>query len=254
MNSEITINGNRLRTVVYQKPLYRANSIEPRNNHSRANNHYGTNYNRFFATIKNETTSYSKNLVKAYTKEWNVKEPLHLINIMDLDTRRSLEYLLPNHQKGLDTAFPVHHNKVYRYSETHTAQVDASILEALCSLRTENGTPIDGYYMKQQRISPEEKKKLPDKLVGFHSEIGLCRSALHKLDLQSYTLKRNPPKINKQTKKRNANRIIVSPSKKGKMGALFVNSNSNNNNNNTNNNGNKKNNRKASSMLDFNNF
>jgi hypothetical protein len=120
----------------------------------------------------------------------------------------------------------------------------------MCRLFVENGTPIDGYIMEKQRISPEVRGKIPEKLIGFHSEIGLCRSALQKLQLQSHTLKRQPPNVKKQTKKRNANRRIASPSKKGKMGSLFMGSN----NNNANNNGNKKNNGKVPRMLNLNNL
>lgn len=225
--------GRELRMIIYHAPLYRGDKMT--SNKEKANLHYTTRYHKFFATQENETAKYIKNELKGYTKEWKVTEPLHLIDILDLETRRALEHLIPQ-PAFLDTAFPVRHNKVYRYSEDDTAQIDAYLLGELCQIRTDDGTPIEGYYMAKQSKNAASYSGDSD-IIGFHSEVGLCRSAFHKLSLTSTKLSKKAPnaKKNRNTKKRGLLHRISSPPKIPKGHQLFHKNNTRNNKNNRNN-------------------
>jgi len=232
------VNGHKLRLVTYEKSLYRGNTMT--SNKNTANQHYGTNYNKFFATIKNETKPYIKNARIGYIKEWTPMEPLYLIDIKDLETRRALDHILSDHKDWLNTAFPIVKNKVFRYSEEDTAQIDAKLLNALCSIETDDGRRIDGYYMDSQRNFATTNNLR--NIVKFHSEIGLCRSALRKLRLQRNTietLKQGSKPMKAPRRGRSGsfnNSISMSPIKKQAVisRSLFSGNNSNSNNNNRN--------------------
>lgn len=247
MNSKIVnIDGHKLHIVIYGKSLFRGNTMT--SNKNTANQHYGTMYNKFFATMKNETKPYVKNARIGYIKEWIPSESLFLLDIKDLETRKSLEYLLNDYKDWLNTAFPVVKNKVYRYSEEDTAQIDAKLLSALCQIQTPDGHKIDGYFMEKQRnvITMNNGRDI----IGFHSEIGLCRSALRKLRLQRNTMEtlkqgRKPVKAPRRGRSGSFNNSIhMSPIKKQTMTSrslfsnntrkvsksIFSNNNSNNNN------------------------
>lgn len=216
--------------IRYDAPLYRGDKMT--SNETRANRHYTTRYHKFFTTQESETEQYIKKAPKGYTKEWTVTEPLHLIDIMDRETRRELEHLI-EHPAFLDTAFPVRHNKVYRYSEDDTAQIDARLLGELCQIQTDDGTPIDGYYMAKQRLNAANQNRAPG-IIGFHSEVGLCSSAFRKLLLTRTTLssKASNVKNERKTKKHNLQNKPSSPAKVVKGRKLFNNNNNNNNINN----------------------
>lgn len=236
--------GHRLRMITYDAPLYRGDKMT--SNETQANRHYTTRYDKFFATRENETAKYIQNALKGYTKEWKVTAPLHLIDILDLETRQALEHLV-EHPALLDTAFPIRHNKVYRYSEDDTGQIDAQLLGELCRIRTDDGAPIEGYYMAKQQPNAARQSEDPD-IIGFHSEVGLCRSAFHKLFLTRTKFSKKAPnqKNERNTKKRGLLHKVSSPAKRpvGKQLFSFSRKNNKKNNNNKNNNNNNNNNKR----------
>jgi hypothetical protein len=229
----INIDGHRIRVVEYGEPLFRADDAN--SHHNSGNQHYGAMYNKFFTTQKNETKSYANRLGKSYTKTWIPSEPLRLIDILHTGTRLELEKLLARNATLLNTAFPVVKNRVYRYSEDETAGIDAELLRAICSLRGNDGKPaFDGFYMKRQTnttISNNGRSILP-----FHSEIGLCNSALRKIKLNrgATNITSAPPKIVKnntrgrrrRTNNNNGNQRNYTMSRR----RMFNNSNNNSNN------------------------
>jgi hypothetical protein len=170
-------------------------------NHTRANQHYNRNIPyHFFTTVKNEVESYRK-FGTTYTKTWQTTEPLLLIDIMDFDTRKMLEKQINKQQ--LNVAFPIIDQTVYRVSEDDTVHTDSAILGAICSLRHNDGRPIDGYYMKRQ------DKPLPPSIIPFHSEIGLCQNAFRKLMLvTSEKLVRSNRAPNRSSKRKRPNNTI----------------------------------------------
>jgi len=230
-----------LRMVWYNAPLYRGDDMTSL--HTRANKHYGTEFHKFFATKEASTKRYIKNELKGYIKTWEVTEPLHLLDIMDPDTRGALARIIP-HPEFLDTGFPMKDNKVYRYSEEYTKKIDGKLLAELCQIQTADGSPIDGYYMDEQT----DKQTIEGRnMIPFHSEVGLCNSAFKKLLLvgEPKRYKEAPdPKRKRNTRKRNLANKQSSPAKKPKGTVLFQNmrNNSNNNSNNHNNNSNNNNN------------
>ena len=212
--------------IAYDAPLYRGDKMT--SNETRANRHYNARYHKFFTTQEDETEPYIKKAPKGYTKEWKATEPLHLINIMDRGTRLALAHLIET-PSLLDTAFPIRNNKVYRYSEDDTAQIDARLLGELCRIQTDNGMPIDGYYMAKQRLNAANQNRAPG-IIGFHSEVGLCSSAFRKLLLTRTTLssKASNVKNERKTKKHNLENKTSSPAKVVKGRKLFNNNNNNN--------------------------
>lgn len=210
----------------YNAPLYRGDDMT--SHHTRANQHYGTALHKFFATKEASTKRYIKNELKGYIKTWEVTEPLHLLDIMDPDTRRALARIIA-HPELLDTAFPMKDNKVYRYSEEYTKKDDGKLLAELCQIQTADGSPIDGYYMDEQT----DKQTIEDRnMIPFHSEVGLCNSAFKKLLLvgEPKRYKEAPdPKRERNTKKRNLANKSSPPPKKLKGTVLFQNRRSNSN-------------------------
>jgi hypothetical protein len=199
-----------IRVIEYNSPLYRANSIKPLKNFGNVygNAHYSTVYNKFFTTNRNETKSYANRTIKkngtSYTKSWMPKSPLRLIDILDINTRQSLEHFIGPEENLLDTAFPIVNNKVYRYSVDETAEIDAKLLRAICSIKDADGNRLyDGYYMNKQTYTINSKNGR--RILPFHSEIGLCSSALRKIKLNSGSVNekrgaQNPTKKSKNNK------------------------------------------------------
>jgi hypothetical protein len=178
MNPIILVQGKPLRIREYSNQLFRGNG-ELRNGKWKANNHYTTQYNRYFTQKKNETRSYIKNKVKGYVKTWIPVEPLRLVDILDVTTRKGLRELIDI--ESLNMAFPLVNNKVYRYSENNSVSFDNKVLAEICQLRDENGNGIDGYIMdRQDGIATTTNGR---NVLNFHSEIGLCKGSLHKLQL-----------------------------------------------------------------------
>jgi len=249
MNKTINVNGDTLRIVEYTNPLFRGNAKT--SSYTTANKHYGNTYNKFFTTIKEETIPYIKNELKGYIKTWVPMEPLRLLHIFDLETRHSLNKLV--NKTLLNTAFPVVRNKVYRYSEEDTAQIDAKLLSELCTIQDNDGNKIDGYIIEKQTDYTTANNGR--NIVKFHSEIGLCKSALKKLQLEKNSVNERrygTIRANK-TKRRGSfnesfllpnNNKYASPPKKSKVTlksnirnlkpvrkALFANNSNNNNKN-----------------------
>jgi hypothetical protein len=178
-----------IKTRTYNGKLYRANetSFIPG---SKASNNYKNAPMKYFTLNKSELKTYIPR-GRPYVKNWKTTAPLELVDILDLSTRRALEST-PGLKGALKIAFPVEKNLVLRVSTELTKNQDDIVLGKLCELG------YDGYYMET--------------IGGFHSEVGLCPKALHKLELEK--------------SKRNTNTGIEGPTKKKRRP-------SNNNNNGT---------------------
>ena len=234
-----------LRTIEYSGHLYRAdpnkgdlnqNSSLGRRNRmdynrvaKTANKHYRTltrknnpqvhQLHHFFTMSDVEVNPYRKKGT-TYTKEWKA-DRLILLDIMDLGTRQHLATLFSEaDRKALNTAFPIINNIVYRKSDDETVLQDRATFDAIGKLG------LDGYYMERQTASIPSHNITP-----FHSEIGVCRHAFHKLQLIS--TKKHEEIPNGPTKYKTHKRRIKGPSR-----ALKYNTNNNNNNNNNKNNNN----------------
>jgi hypothetical protein len=180
-----------IKTINYNGRLYRANhnSFIPR---GRASNNYKNAPMKYFTLNKSELKSYIQR-DRPYVKNWKTVEKLELVDILDLNTRKTLEDI-PKLKKALNIAFPIRDNNVFRVSTEETKNQDDTVLGILCELG------YDGYYMKS--------------IEDFHSEVGLCPRALYKLELEKV--------------KRNTNSGIAGPTKKKRR----INNNQNNNQNN----------------------
>jgi hypothetical protein len=204
-----------IKTIEYIGELFRADEDIGKNPIGEtAVNHYPANYTHQFFTLTNaETSSYRKKGVR-YTKTWEVNQatPLLLLDMLDLATRNWVLHTIKNSKKYLNTAFPVIKNKVYRFSNTNTVSDDRAILNIICGLTTPDGRAIDGYYMERQVNVPlhsNTQRSFNNAISPFHSEIGLCRSAFHKIRLINIKTTREIPNIpNKRrtSKRRNNNR------------------------------------------------
>jgi hypothetical protein len=191
----ISIDGEILNIVEYIGPLWRADKeyFQPRTTANKA-------FDRpikYFALIEKDVASYATR--NPYIQKWSVQAPLYLINIMDAATRAALHRLLQKmgmSTAAINTAFPLNKNgHVYRYSEENTQVYDDDILMFMCELG------LDGYYMERQ--VPRER------VMPFHSEVGLCASAFHKLVLSEITRSREPPRMpNRRTIRRVNNRRV----------------------------------------------
>jgi hypothetical protein len=200
-----------IKTIKFKAPLFRANKnlfrngiLKYRANMAKkgilASNNYKNAPTKYFTLKRNEVNAYTKE-GRTYTKNWNVIEELNLVDILDLKTRKALEDKFKNHNvfiNAISEAFPINGNIVRRISSS--TKEDNEVLNKICELG------YDGYYMN-----------IEGKNIGFHSEVGLCNNAFHKLKLM------NDPKM-----KYVANRTI-------KRKQHRYNNNDNNNNNNNNN-------------------
>lgn len=214
----------------YDGPLFRAEEYGgSKPLEETAEQHYpSTIHYHFFTTVEREVEPYRKEGTK-YTKTWVAEKPLVLLDIMDLNTRNWLLHAInANH---LNTAFPVVKNKVYRFSNNTTDKIDRAVLGKICNLTTPNGRRIDGYYMaRQDMVPPNSNYNAPfnRRLSKFHSEVGLCRHAFHKLRLEHIDTKKAAIGPNRKKKTRrnynsnnNTRRNILSPNKRPKPSMLF---------------------------------
>lgn len=197
---------NAIKTKIYNGSLYRANerSFTP---FSKASDNYKGAPMKYFTLNKSELSAYTR-YGKPYIKTWLTTDDLELVDILDLNTRKALEDVRglrdsPVLKDSLNIAFPIISNKVSRISTEETKHHDDIVLKIICDLG------YDGYYMK--RIKNNNR-------YVFHSEVGLCPRAFHKLELQS--VKRNAPP---ETRRNNTN--------KKKSRSRFTRRNNNNNNN-----------------------
>lgn len=159
--------------------LFRANKSNARNGTVGSTNYRGATF-KYFTLTKNEVSAYTK-YGTTYTKTWKITDNLNLINILDYKTRQKLEseFITNNEKRALNTAFPIENNTVSRNSIN--VNTDNIVLKRLCELG------YDGYYMKT--------------INAFHSEVGLCSSALSKLKLVKSEKVVMPNRVNKTKKK-----------------------------------------------------
>jgi hypothetical protein len=159
--------------------LFRANKSNARNGTVGSTNYRGATF-KYFTLTKNEVSAYTK-YGTTYTKTWKITDNLNLIDILDYKTRQELEseFITNNEKKALNTAFPIENNTVSRNSIN--VNTDNIVLKRLCELG------YDGYYMKT--------------INAFHSEVGLCSSALSKIKLVKSEKVVMPNRVNKTKKK-----------------------------------------------------
>jgi hypothetical protein len=152
---------NGLKIIDFKKKLYRANK-SPANKNIFASVNYKGAPRKYFTLKKNELRAYTKKGT-TYKKTWNVTSNLRLVDILDPDTRKNLEKFFTTNQekKALKNAFPIKERVPSRNS--FNVKVDNIVLDKLCKLG------YDGYYMET--------------ISAFHSEVGLCSTALDKLKL-----------------------------------------------------------------------
>jgi len=126
---------------------------------------------KYFATTKDEIATYANK--NPYQKQWRVTNPLNLLDILDTSTRDGLYNGADVRvQRSMDIAFPLDESGTpYRYSEEDTASDDDRVLQYICSLG------YDGYYTAKQIARPG--------VLKFHSEVGVCGSALATLRLET---------------------------------------------------------------------
>lgn len=187
----ISIDGEILNIIEYVGPLWRADKeyFQPRTTANKA-------FDRpikYFALTEKDVASYATR--NPYIQKWSVARPLYLINIMDTATRTGLYRLIQKagmSTAAINTAFPLKNGRVYRYSEEDTQVYDDEILMFMCQLG------LDGYYMERQE--PRER------VMPFHSEVGLCATAFHKLVLSEIIRSREPPRMPNRRTVRHINR------------------------------------------------
>lgn len=215
---------NGLHMIRYRGSLYRAETYSYPNAQqgiTRANEFYrndpkvtGSYHVHFFTTRESETRSY-ENRYERPSRQWRVAndEELHLVDIMNVATRRELEQRLPAAAvHDLAIAFPIRHQRVIRHSEEDTAVVDRRVVMALCQLPN-----VDGYYMERQVANHSYGAQ------SFHSEIGLCVPAFHKLVLVGKSERRIIPSMKRksQAQTRRNRSPSPSPTKQSARHALF---------------------------------
>jgi len=161
---------------------------------------------KYFATEKEEIQSYVRTKKSPFQKRWEVTANLNLLDILNPTKREELYVGAPSDVKAsLDIAFPKDSSgKPYRVSKPETTNHDYAVLSYIC----EKG--YDGYYMakQEQNLNIEE----------FHSEVGLCGSALSKLTLAE-ELKETAQGIEK--KRRRTEYPDSPPGSPVRKGALF---------------------------------
>ena len=203
-----------IKTIEYTGELFRADEdIGKKPIGETAVNHYPMNYTHQFFTLTNaETSSYRKKGVR-HTKKWEVNQatPLLLLDMLDFNTRQWLLSELNNNKsrRALHIAFPVIKNKVYRFSNNKTVSDDRAILNIICGLTMPDGRAIDGYYMERQVNVPlhsNTQRSFNNAISPFHSEIGLCRSAFHKIRLINIKTTREVPNIPSRRRNNNNSR------------------------------------------------
>ena len=199
-----------IRTIEYEGDLWRADRERSSN--------YSTATIKYFALTEPEIQTYVEKAKFLYKKHWRTKDgqTLNLIDILHLPTRRELEKAID--KTALNTAFPIVGNKVSRISEEETKHRDYEVLNAICALG------YDGYYMKAL-------KNNNGKYV-FHSEIGLCYAAFHKIKLVD-VIKNETVAPNLPGKKRRSfgRPLNNNTRKKNRLSRSRLSFNNNNNNN-----------------------
>lgn len=189
---------------------YSANSVKPGNLASK--NYEGAQL-KYFSLSENGTKSYQQEGV-SIVKEWELNQnsdKIKLVDILDLSTRIKLKekFTTTEEKKALEKAFPIVDNSRVSRNSRKTEE-DNIVLKKICNMG------YDGYYMTGPDINKEASH-------SFHSEVGLCRSALSKLKLKSTKKIKNPEKTKK-----------VSRAEYEARQKLYSNNKNNNNRNNMN--------------------
>lgn len=189
-----------LKIVKISNPIYRADKEYSRVG-GLASNIYDGAPIKYFTLNKNELSVYTK-YGMPYKKTWEPTEELVLIDILHKPTREKLAKLII--PESLNIAFPINGNNVSRVSEEDTKIHDDNVLKAICSLNLD-GQSLDGYYM--EKIVKKNNNGI-NKTV-FHSEVGLCSNAFHKLELKETEKSNNAPPVyrnrTRNNRKRNRN-------------------------------------------------
>ncbi len=208
MNS-IEYMGRRLKIKRYSGTLYRAdrNTFLPG---SLASQNYKNAPMKYFTLHKNETSAYTK-YGMLHVKTWVPTQELILVDILHTPTRRVLEELIG--EESLRIAFPLRGERTSRISEENTKQHNDNVLRSICDLGI-----FDGYYM--------EKLSGTNGTDRFHSEVGLCPRAFHKLRLESVNKNKYQPPPPPTRKRRRNNNNNTYTSKRSRFNMM-------NNNNNT---------------------
>lgn len=183
----INVQGKALKIVKTQAPLFRADKTIFTVGY-KASNNYRNAPMKYFTLNEDELKAYTK-YGMPFKKTWQPTSELVLIDILDKKTRMVLADLIG--KESLNIAFPVNKNKVSRISEEDTKVHNDNVLRSICSIDDR----IDGYYMKS--LSNNEGRYV------FHSEVGLCPKAFHKLTLAS--IQRNAtqaPSVGKRNTRR----------------------------------------------------
>lgn len=182
----IKYNDHKFKVIEYSGPLFRADILQQ--------NDYKNASIKFFTLTHKETSPYSKNA--RYIKTWETDKPLILLDILDMNTYKSLSAVIG--QQALTNAFPIKNGKVNRFSnvKNNGTNPDYEVLHEICKLGF-----VDGYYM--------------DATSNFHSEIGLCRRGLNKLTYIKYNISEyQPPRVTKA--KRSFTRRFISSDSESK--------------------------------------
>jgi hypothetical protein len=177
------------------KNLYNANKLVYSAAAAKPNMLASVNYKnaptKYFTIKKNNVNAYTKKGT-TYTKNWNTVRTLNLVDILDLDTRMTLEDIFRDDEIFINTitkVFPIDGTIVRRISSN--SKEDNRVLEKICELG------YDGYYMDVEGRN-----------IGFHSEIGLCNKAFNKLKLMKNVERKTVYNNNKKGKSRRKKRLV----------------------------------------------
>jgi len=195
-----------LKIIKITNPIYRADKEYSRIG-GIASNIYEDAPIKYFTLNENELSAYTK-YGMPYKKTWEPTEELVLVDILHKPTRERLAELIGH--ESLNIAFPINGNNVSRVSEEDTKIHDDNVLKAICSLNPlSDGLSLDGYYMDKITKRVKNNNGINVNKTIFHSEVGLCSNAFHKLELVNSKKSNNAPSLNrKRTKRNNRNNNI----------------------------------------------
>ncbi len=126
---------------------------------------------RYFSLTREEVVSYARRKAP-YIRTFKTTSPLRLLDMQNPSTRETLLRRFSGDKQitnAIKTAFQEKNGRIYRFSSIETQSLNDMSLKSICELND-----VDGYYTPKESTNP---------LFRFHSEIGLCRKAFHKLQL-----------------------------------------------------------------------
>jgi hypothetical protein len=195
-----------LKIIKITNPIYRADKEYSRIG-GIASNIYEDAPIKYFTLNENELSAYTK-YGMPYKKTWEPTEELVLVDILHKPTRERLAELIGH--ESLNIAFPINGNNVSRVSEEDTKIHDDNVLKAICSLNTlSDGLSLDGYYMDKITKRVKNNNGINVNKTIFHSEVGLCSRAFHKLELVNSKKSNNAPPVNRKKTRNNNNNINI---------------------------------------------